>query len=367
MTEWNQFKGDPRNGGLRRDLEGPRRIETAWSVDLADPVGPPVLDHDTVYVGTERGTLFALERETGRRRWTVETRVAADEAPAATRDRVAFGTADGTVRAVDRASGDPEWRTELPGARPTARARSAAGDRLYVGHAAGVTALGADTGDAVWTHETETPVVGCPTVADDRTWSGPRVYVATADEAVRCLEAATGEEVWTTPADGVPVAGPTVADGLVYVADESGTLLATNTESGQPWFAYEIDAAFASSATVLPDAETTFVGATDGYLHVTDTTFGRRKLRGWLFSKQGVPLDGPVSACPVVVGDVLCVADETGSCYGLDVADGCSHLWHRALEGPVSHAPAVGREHLYVGDDEGTLTCLTWTPGEPRP
>ncbi|RKD93869.1 outer membrane protein assembly factor BamB family protein [Halopiger aswanensis] len=367
MTEWNQFKGDPQNGGLRRDLEGPVRLEEAWSVDLAAPVGPPVLDHETVYAGTERGALTAVDRETGRQRWTVETQVATDEAPVATRDRVAFTSADGTVRAVDRATGDPVWRTELQGTEPTAIALSGGGDRLYVGHAAGVTALVAETGEPAWTHETKTRVVGCPAIADDRAWAGPRVYVATAGEAVICLEAESGEEAWTTPADGPAVAGPTVADDLVYVADESGTLLAMDADSGQPWFSYEIDDPFASSPTVLPDAETTFVGAADGYLHVTDTTFGRRKLRGWLFSKQGVPLDGPVRASPVVIGDVVCVADETGSVYGLDVADDCSHLWHRTLEGGVSHAPAVGRERLYVGDDDGTLTCLTWTPGEPRP
>ncbi len=97
---------------------------------------------------------------------------------------------------------------------------------------------------------------------------------------------------WTVPTDGAVTGGPTVADGRVYVADDGGTLLALGGDTGQTWFTYQVRGSLTSSATVLVDDEledggTTFVGADDGYLHVTDTTFGRRKVRGWLFSKKG--------------------------------------------------------------------------------
>lgn len=394
MTEWNQFEGDPQHSGRRRDLEGPRRVETAWTADLVGPVGSPVLDRDTVFVGTERGNVYAFERETGRRRWTVDALTATDAAPVVTREHLFFGT-DDAVSAVDPATGDRQWETELPGSPSTAL--TLADGRLYAGHEAGVSALEADTGEIRWTHETDAPIVGSPAIARgrdrgrdrnrdheqdqnheleqgldrererDRNWNGPRVYVATANEAVSALEAETGESIWTAPTNGVVTAGPTVADGRVYVGDDDGTLLALDVDTGQTWFTYRIEDAFTSSVTVLPDEETTFVGAADGYLHVTDTTFGRRKLRGWLFSKKGVALDGAVRASPVVVGDVCCVADTSGSLYGLDVVDDCSHLWHVGTDGAITSTPAVGEEQLFVGDDEGRLYCLTWTPGEPRP
>ncbi|RQG95103.1 outer membrane protein assembly factor BamB family protein [Natrarchaeobius chitinivorans] len=371
MTEWTQFKADRRNAGLARDLEGPYRIEEGWTTDLAGSVGSPVLARDTVFVGTSRGTLYALEADTGRRRWVVETISATDLAPIVTRDLVAFATAGGTVHAVDPATGDPRWETDLPGGATTPLSYS--DGRFYAGHEEGISALEAETGELLWSHETDAPVGGSPAIDDDREWDGPRIFAGTADETVLALEAETGEQVWEAPADGAITAGPTIADGRVYVGDDGGTLLALSGDSGQTWFTYEIRGSFTTSATVVedddedvPDDDTTFVGADDGYLHVTDTSFGRRKVRGWLFSKKGIALDGEVCSSPVVVGDVVCVGDSTGSLYGID-ADEYDHLWHFPLEGSLTGPPAVGENRLYAGTDGERLYCLEWTPGAPKP
>jgi len=122
VTDWNQYKGDPHNSGLRRDLEGPSYPAEAWTADLTGSPGSPVLDRDTVYVGTTGGNYYALERATGRRRWVFETAAATDATPVVTRDRLFVGTADGTISALDPATGEEEWRSELPGPRETARA-----------------------------------------------------------------------------------------------------------------------------------------------------------------------------------------------------------------------------------------------------
>ncbi|SEQ82894.1 outer membrane protein assembly factor BamB family protein [Natrinema salaciae] len=400
MTEWTQYKADPHNSGLRRDLGGPARVAEAWTVDLVGPPGSPVLDRDTVYVGTTRGNCYALERETGRRRWVFETQRATDATPVVTRERLYLGTGDGAVYALDPATGDERWQVELPDSLASALALSAG--RLYAGHAAGLSALEAETGTELWTHETESAVVGCPAIADgregeqrrsgldegdgvplesmepslleaervqepDRRWGAneERVFAGTTAGTVLALAAETGEEAWTAPATGSIAGGPTIADGRVYVGDEGGTMLALDAGTGQTWFTYEIGDGFTTSATVLAAAETTFVGAEDGYLHVTDTTVGRRKLRGWLFSRKGVELDGPIRSCPVVAGDVICVGDASGSLYGID-ADDPEPLWRFAADDAIRGTPALGAERLYVGSDDERLYCLEWDADEPR-
>ncbi|TMT85239.1 pyrrolo-quinoline quinone [Haloterrigena sp. H1] len=393
MTEWNQYKGDPQHSGLRRDLEGPARVTEAWTADLAGPPGSPVCDRDTVYVGTARGNCYALEIATGRRRWVVETTTATDATPVITRDRLYVGTGDGTISALDPATGEAVWEAELSGALESDLVLS--NGRLCAGHADGLTALEAETGTELWTHETESAVAGTPAVADgrdvdrrgstqtplsepdetasleddrlsepDQRWIDERVFAGTADGTVVALEAETGEAVWTAPTGGAVATGPTVAADRVYVADDAGTMLALDAATGQSWFTYEIRGGFTTSPTVLAAAETTFVGATDGYCHVTDTTVGRRKLRGWLFSRKGVELDGPVRSSPVVVGDVCCVGDATGSLYGIAVDD-AEPIWHVTLADAVSGTPAVAPGHLFVGSDDERLTCLEWDADEP--
>lgn len=361
MTDWNQFKGDRENAGVRRDFEGPHRVEESWRVDLSGPIrSSPVLDRDTVFVGTSRGNLFALDRETGRRRWVFETLAAIDATPIVTSDLVYCATADGTIHAIDPGTGKERWEMALPGESTSSLSLSYG--RLFAGHAdaSGLSAIDAETGELLWTYETEGSVVGCPAVDDER------VYVGTTGEAVSGLSVDTGEPAWEVPADGPIAAGPTVADGKVYAPDEDGTLLALSDETGQSWFTYEIRNSFTTSATVLPEEESTFVGATDGYLHVTDTTFGRRKVRGWLFSKQGIALDGPATSSPVVAGDICLVGDKTGSLYGVDVEE-FDVLWHFGTDGAITSTPAIAEERLYVGSDDERLYCLAWETGARKP
>ncbi|WP_049924347.1 outer membrane protein assembly factor BamB family protein [Halopiger djelfimassiliensis] len=394
MTDWNQYKGDARNSGCRRDLEGPARVTETWSADLVGSPGSPVFDRDSVYVGTDRGNCYALERETGRRRWVVETTAATDATPIVSGDRLYLGTDEGTVYALDTATGEQRWHVELP-AEFTAAGLAFSNDCLYVGHADGLIALETETGTELWSHETESAVVDRPAIADgreqvrgrdpidtqqepthlgstrledrdaDHRWRSERVFVGTDYGSVRALEAETGEEAWSAPTDGTVAAGPTVAEGRVYVADDDGTMLALDGGTGQTWFTYEIRGGFTTSPTVLAAAETTFVGATDGYCHVTDTTVGKRKLRGWLFSRKGIELDGPVRSCPVVVGNVLCVGDASGSLYGID-ADEPDLLWYASLEAAVVSTPAVAPGRLYVGSEDGTLHCLAWDDDPSR-
>lgn len=375
---WAQYGGDGSHSHVRVERDGPREIEASWTVDLVGPVGTPVCGRNTVYVGTSRGNLYALEAETGRRRFTIDTTLSTETAPVWTDEGLFFGTADGTIHAVDPEAGDYLWETALPG--DLAAAPALADGLLVAGHDAGLSALEPATGEVLWTHETEGAVAGAPAVADHREWPASQVFVGTDEETALALEAETGEESWTVPTGGVIAGGPTVVDDRVYVADDGGTLLALDGETGQSWFTYENRAGFTSSAAVLagetlavdevPTADaadleegTTFVGGSDGYVHVTDTTFGRRKVRGWLFSKKGLALDGEIHATPIVVGGVVCVADTTGSVYGID-AHRYDHWWHYATDGPVTNTPAVGDARLFVPSEDDRLHCLEWTPGD---
>lgn len=361
MTEWNQCGGDPRNSGRRDDLESPTRPEEAWTAELRGPVrSSPVLDRDTVFVGTGEGNVYAFDSRTGHRRWVFETTAATEPSPVVTRDFCYACTTDGTLYALDPATGDERWRVDLEGpleASPTfARAPwDGFGDEggvLYAGDSAGVVALDAETGEQRWRYESAMPAVGSPAV------DGGRVFVGATDESVTALEAETGEDIWTAPLNGVLAGGPTVdeAGERAYAVDDDGLLVALDAETGQTWFTYEIDDAFVDAAIVRGDS--VFVPAEDGYLHVTDTTFGRRKVRGLLFSKKGVRLDG-IPRGAAVVGDVVCLGDSSGTLYGID-ADDPDFVWYVSLDAAVSSPPAVDDGRLYAGLEDGTLACLSW-------
>ncbi|MFC7214260.1 PQQ-binding-like beta-propeller repeat protein [Saliphagus sp. GCM10025334] len=364
MTEWNQYRGDERKTariGADTDLEGPRRKPAErWTADLRDPVGcPPVVDRDGIYVGTTGGDLYALDFQ-GRRRWVYETNASTTLTPAVG-DHV-YCSLEDALLALETETGDPAWTREASGLYTTPPTLT--GGLLLVGDAQGITAIRAETDEEIWTADLEAPPVGAIAVDDER------AYVAVQDESVAAMDRDSGEEVWRAPADGVVVGGPTLADNRAYVADESGTVLALDAETGQTWFTYKIDGAFASAPTVLEGGDTLFVAADDDTLHVTDTTFGNRKLRGLLFSKPGLPLDDVPATDPIVIGDVVLVGDRGGGLYGVDAGDP-DFRWHLSLESGIASTPAPALEansfgdepssvRLFVGDEAGRLRCLAW-------
>ncbi|AHF98343.1 pyrrolo-quinoline quinone [Halostagnicola larsenii XH-48] len=433
MSDWNQFRHDRENSGRRTEstVEELERPEPTWDVAVDGSIdAPPVLDRDTVYVGSSAGTVYAFDRYGGRRRWVFETQLTIGSSLVVTDDSLFAVATDGTVFALEPETGALRWQETVSGhvEAPPTLSRGV----LFIGHADGVSALEASTGDPLWVHETEAGVVGAPATLSRTDFK--YVYVGTSQNRVGALEAETGEEVWTTPIKGSVVGGPTVVPGTetprdagtagtgddrigvtdrvpsalrssddpkndssktdssaesglelggtdlepdeshqeplavegdidagegdrVYVADDGGLLLALNARTGQSWFTYRIDDPFTTAPTVTDDS--VFVGAGDGYLHVTDTMFGNRKLRGWLFSKKGVNLDGTARTEPAIVGDTLCLGDSSGSLYGID-ADDPDFGWHYPLESGVSSGPAMSDGSLYVVTDDTRLHCLSW-------
>ncbi|MCU4753746.1 PQQ-binding-like beta-propeller repeat protein [Halobacteria archaeon AArc-curdl1] len=351
MNGWNQFRGDERNRARIAGTGLTTRPTQAWQVELSGALEcPPIVDADTVYVGSSDGNLYAFDRQ-GRRRWVYETTTPTSIAPAVSGYRLCVVLDDRLV-GIDSARGTAEWERPIDGLYTTPP--TVDGDLGLVGSSEGVTAFRLEDGEQIWTRDLGAPPVGAPAIGSSH------VYVATRDEDVHALELGSGETAWSAPTDGVVVGGPTLTDERAYVADDSGTLLALDPETGQTWFSYEIRAPFASAPTVLEDSDTLLVTAADETLHITDTTFGNRKRRGWLFSKPGLGLDGAPTTDPVCVGENAFVADDTGGLYGVDL-EGLDFTWHLPLEAPIAATPApLADGDLFVGDESGVLTRLTW-------
>jgi polyvinyl alcohol dehydrogenase (cytochrome) len=99
-------------------------LELAWVFGFEDSESPhsyPLITEDTVYIGSDAGILYALERETGCLRWRfqadgdirtaiVHGRV---EHKAVTHTLLFFGTLEGSVYALNALSGDQVWQKEI--------------------------------------------------------------------------------------------------------------------------------------------------------------------------------------------------------------------------------------------------------------
>jgi outer membrane protein assembly factor BamB len=152
-------------------------------------VGRPVIGDEgaTLYVGTEGGTLYALDAATGDVSWTAPMGSAVTESPALAHDTLYVPTASGDLVAV------------------------AAGG------------CGADVCSPAWSASTGSPLTVQPVVAGDVVITGSEDGALRAFDAAGCGEA-TCPALWSASA-GAEVSGM-AADGTLYVGTGDARLLA---------------------------------------------------------------------------------------------------------------------------------------------
>ncbi len=196
---------------------------------------PPAVEGGTVYAGTEAGTLYALEAESGDTLWTHDAGGQIFAAPTVA-DRTVFVTG--------------EDRDALRGT---------------------ILALRATDGEEVWRYAPNGPnaFVSAITVADGR------AFVGMGDGLVRALDAGNGAEVWTfrTRSQFSPLTIPAFADGDLFVVDGGGAVRRLDGDRGTGRWRFQYPSAFLTGSPLVI-GDRVVVGLQDGRVVAIDVDSG---------------------------------------------------------------------------------------------
>jgi outer membrane protein assembly factor BamB len=183
---WPMYGGCPARCGLEVNIEMP--LKPAWKFQTGGTVrSSPVIETGTVYVGSDSGSLFALDLATGRQTWTAKIGSRVRSAPAAAGGTVVCGADDGVLRAFAAADGTPKW-----------------------------------------TFRTGGPIQASPAIV------GERVVFGSHDHRCYCLRLTDGAEFWRYRAGHEIHAAPAVAAGTVYVGAWDWRVHALDLGTGKP-------------------------------------------------------------------------------------------------------------------------------------
>lgn len=93
-TEWPMFQNNPRHTGyVNQDTS---YSTSQWTVTLDGAVkSPAALSSDKIYVGTEKGTLYALSAKDGNTTWSYDTGSSIYSTPCVVGDTVYVGSDNG--------------------------------------------------------------------------------------------------------------------------------------------------------------------------------------------------------------------------------------------------------------------------------
>lgn len=305
------------------DFPSSATIEVRWSADIGSAGRGmlfPAVTREAVFAANEEGMLHRLDRNNGRKVWSVDSDFRISGGVGAGEGLVLVGGEKGKLAAFDEVNGKPRWQADV-----------------------------------------RSDVLGPPAVADGV------VVVRTGNQRIMGLSAKDGSRLWlyerATPALIVRShAGVTIRNGLVYAGFAAGKLAAINLRNGavvwestvsQPRGNTELERI--SDITSLPVVDNNHICAVafQGRLACFDPARGAALWTRDVSSDKGLALSGKA----------LYVTDTDGNVQALDMAGGAS-LWKNGqlLARNVSAAYPL-RGHVLVGDFEGYLHLLKGSDG----
>jgi outer membrane protein assembly factor BamB len=191
--------------------------------DLRKPVrSSPATDGEIIVFGSDGGGIFAVERLSGKLRWSYQATASIFATPVLSNGLCVVGAIDGVLYALDTRTGDLRWKVQT-GSRIFAPV-AAAQNRVYVGTADGkVMALSLDAGKQLWTFSCRSVVSCAPLVAGDI------LYVGSQDRNLYALQVVTGEKIWQFEAPGRIKVSPVIWGDTMLLTYEDRYITALKT------------------------------------------------------------------------------------------------------------------------------------------
>jgi len=217
-SDWPQLQHNAAHTGYTTDQPNPP-YRYLWHRDLKEPMATAsqvIVAEGRLFVGTNYGNLFALDRNTGKTRWTYKTSGPILGSAAYHNGIVYVNSMDHSCHAVSAATGDELWQfhtVEGLWAAPVL-----ADGKVFIGGRDGfVYALDDRTGKQLWKSPIGGLVMSTPAYADGR------LYVAAGDMHLYCYDGLTGEQVWTSskmPGAAIREYWLVAADGAIILTTQ---------------------------------------------------------------------------------------------------------------------------------------------------
>ncbi|WP_017347772.1 outer membrane protein assembly factor BamB [Pantoea sp. A4] len=299
-----------------------------WKVDLSE--NPGFFSHNIsallsggvtvsgnlLYIGSERGQVYALNTEDGKIVWQAKAAGEALSRPVVSDGLVLIHTSNGMLQGFDQATGAAKWSVNLDMPALSLRGESAPatafGGAIVGGDNGRVSAVILSQGQLIWQQRISQPsgateidrlsdVDTTPVVVNGV------VYALAYNGNLSALDLRSGQILWKREIGGVK--DLIVDAGRIFTVDQDDRVIALNTDGGVAiWRQSELLHRNLTSPVLFNGY--LVVGDSEGYVHWMNTDDGR------FVAQQKVDSSG-FQTEPVVAGDKLLIQAKGGEVYAI--------------------------------------------------
>ena len=340
---WSQFRGNHRLTGVSSSGVSDS-LKLLWTYEAGDSIeSSAAIVGGTVFVGSQKGELIALNLDNGAVYWKFATGSPIGESsPAFSAGVVYIGDLGGWINAINASDGQKLWAYKTGGEIKSSPV--VVGDRVLIGsYDQTLHCLSTRNGALLWKVKTNGPVHATPSI------SGGLAYIAGCDELFRAIRLSDGREVFTISSGAYTGASPALKDDAAYYGTFDNEVLMVNLKDRNIGWRYQHPQRkfpFYSSAAVFQNR--IVVGGRDKMVHGLDLA-GKGV---WTFSTQA-----RVESSPAIAGGRVFVGSNDGRFYVLNLTTGAK-LWEFTAGAPLSASPAIARGRIVIGSQDGRLYCF---------
>ena len=227
----------------------------------------PVVDNGTLYFGCNNGTFYALDAQTGEKRWTrMDARTrrtvgfsyvageAISSAPLFVGDMMLFQTSDNQVHGLKQATGNFRWKTRMPFSF-LPNGMTASGSSVFVATGPALYAILPASSAERWHRSLPNDILAAPVVANGIVYVGCKD--AAGDGGLFYAIKDNGREQWKAPAKlpFAPAGAPVVSGDVIYIPGQRGTVMGVDAVEGKLLWSYRLQAS-TNRVNVNPGTET---------------------------------------------------------------------------------------------------------------
>lgn len=168
---------------------------------------------------------------------------------------------------------------------------------------------------------------------------GERIYVTSLDHSVFAIDLETYEILWREDLGGAIPGGVVIGgDGMLYVGSLAKQLEQFDPATGEHTSVLDTNGWI--WGTPIVDGDNLYFGDVDGYFYSYNTKESKLNF-------EPVKPDAAITASPMVLGDRVLIATESGNIFAVD-GEGKSVLWFEAENSKAYTTPVFAGGHVLV-------------------
>jgi len=275
------------------------------------------VNNGTVYFGSSDSNIYALDLETGEKKWNYSTGGSVHSSPAIWENSLVVGSWDSRVYCLDTETGDKKW----------------------------VYTTGRDTASYIWLGIQASPSI-----------DNGVAYIGSRDALFYAFDISSGDTLWTKNEfnrSWMPSSAAIGSENIYTGSSDSFSFFSIDKQTGAINYSTSTKAYTFSSPAI--DSEMAYIGSANGRLYGIEHATGDIK---WTFQTEGSRTD------------TLGFFNENGDVdieRARELSDGIedmptlTKLYTRIFEksGSVLSSPAIDNQVLYFGSSDGNIYAIT--------